>query len=145
MWTLKDTKHHWFLKCELGCCTSNLKLVIHDWYVFMSKIIFMLNFIHAFWFHCFQAIYVSKPYICFVFKNLSTYDLYMYYYWPIYQIHRLSFFWWFLNFLETAKSVFIRHIQPLAWTYLTSRTYLTPGPDMFGSQVLWYLRGSHNP
>jgi hypothetical protein len=33
-----------------------------------------------------------KPYICFVFQNLSIYDLYMYYYWHIRQIHRLSFF-----------------------------------------------------
>jgi hypothetical protein len=30
-----------------------------------------------------------KPYICFVFQNLSIYDLYMYYYCPIRQIHQL--------------------------------------------------------
>jgi hypothetical protein len=27
-----------------------------------------------------------KPYVCFDFKNLSIYDQYMYYYWPIRQI-----------------------------------------------------------
>jgi hypothetical protein len=31
-----------------------------------------------------------KPYICFDFQNLSIYDLYVYYYWPICQIRRLS-------------------------------------------------------
>jgi hypothetical protein len=33
-----------------------------------------------------------KPYICFIFQKLSIYDLYMYYYWPIHQICRLSVF-----------------------------------------------------
>jgi hypothetical protein len=40
-------------------------------------------------------LYVSwdlKPYMCFVFQNLYIYDLYMYYYWPILQIRRLSVF-----------------------------------------------------
>jgi hypothetical protein len=39
-----------------------------------------------------------KPYVCFDFQNLSIYDHYMYYYWPI-QIVRLS------NFLEVSLSV----------------------------------------
>jgi hypothetical protein len=37
-----------------------------------------------------------KPYVCFVFQNVSICDHYMYYYWPICQIHRLT------NFLEVS-------------------------------------------
>jgi hypothetical protein len=29
-----------------------------------------------------------KPFVCFDFQNLSIYDQYMYYYWPIRQILR---------------------------------------------------------
>jgi hypothetical protein len=38
-----------------------------------------------------------KLYVCFDFQNLSIYDYYMYYYWPIHQIHHL------LNFLEVSR------------------------------------------
>jgi hypothetical protein len=41
----------------------------------------MLNFILAY------DSFEFKPFVCFDFQNLSIYNLYMYYYWPICQIH----------------------------------------------------------
>jgi hypothetical protein len=52
-----------------------------------------------------------------IFKNLSIYDHYMYYYWPIHQIFRLS------NFLEVFD-FFVNH-------YVSSdRTCPVPNPDI---------------
>jgi lysophospholipid acyltransferase (LPLAT)-like uncharacterized protein len=66
-----------------------------------------------------------KPYIFFVFQNFSIYDLYMYYYWPIRQIHRLSVFsGGFQTFSELLSqfapdisSLWHGHIRLLARTY----------------------------
>jgi hypothetical protein len=41
-----------------------------------------------------------KLYICFDFQNLSIYDLYVYYYWPICQIRQLSDFLVISEFFE---------------------------------------------
>jgi hypothetical protein len=60
LWTLKWTKHHWFLKYGLGCCTSDLLLVIHDWYAFYVK-----NPIYA----CFMFLVISSHICVLIFKT----------------------------------------------------------------------------
>jgi hypothetical protein len=61
-----------------------------------------------------------KPYVCFDFQNLSIYDLYMYYYWPICQNPLIIAFRVVSNFFETTTAVCTGHVPPF-------------GPDMSGS------------
>jgi hypothetical protein len=47
----------------------------------------------------FYVSFAFKSFICFDFKNLSIYDLYVYYYWTIRQIRRLS------DFIEVSEII----------------------------------------
>jgi hypothetical protein len=55
LWTLKWTKHHWFSKCGLVYCTSDLNLVMLEKYAFMSK-----NSIYAKFYSCSMILMASS-------------------------------------------------------------------------------------
>jgi hypothetical protein len=113
LWTLKWTKHHWFLECGLGCCTSNLKIDILDFCAFMSKIpIYAQNY------PCFMILLVSSHIYVLFFKTFPCSTLIYIFYWPYTKIHRISSFWVISEVSGTVEAIFTRHIWLLAWTCL---------------------------
>jgi hypothetical protein len=72
-----------------------------------------------------------KPYMCFVFQNLSMCHYV--------KIHRISIFWAVFEVFGTAEAVFTGHVRPMDQRYPVSRTCLAHGPDMFGSRVSAYI------
>jgi hypothetical protein len=132
-WSLKWTKHHWFSKYGLVCCTSDLKLVMLEKYAFMSKnpiytkILFMLydsnGFKTFFYFHN-LSIYHT---------HTSTHILLALCQNPL-DIEFLDGFWSFWN----CRVNFHR-------TYPISRTCPALGPDMSRSRVSQLYKGNPIP
>jgi hypothetical protein len=119
--------HHWFLKCGLVCCTSDLKLVMLEKYAFMSKILFfaknytcsMILMVSS---HIYVLIFITCP--C----TIHTYILY----WPYTKIRWISSFsggfWGFWNCRDSFH-----------------RTCLASGPDMSRSRVSRVYKGAPYP
>jgi hypothetical protein len=119
MWT----KHHWFSEYALVCYTSDLKLAMLEKYTFISKILFMQNFIHALWFKWFQAIFFFKTCPC------ATH---------IYILLALC-----QNPLNINFSGSFRSFRNCRASF--HRTYPASVPDMSGSQVYSLYKGPERP
>jgi hypothetical protein len=145
-WTLKWTKHHWFSKCGLGCCISDLKLVITCWACFYVK-----KLIYAHICECFMILLISSHMYVLIFKtcpsmtNICTTT----------GIYTKSFDNQFsrgfqVSFIQiwpdiSSKSKITRHVQPLARTYPADQTYVASQPDIFDARANRYKSGVHTP
>jgi hypothetical protein len=101
-----------------------------------------------------------KPYVCFVFQNLSIYDLICttiglyakFIDYKKFQRFPSQFSLRMIEYarpfarhiqpklLETAKSALTGHVRPLARTYPTNRTCPAPSPDKSGPRVIGYMK-----
>jgi hypothetical protein len=130
-WTSKWTKHHWLLEYGLVCCTSDLMLVIHDWYaLYDSKNLFMLK-IYAY----FMFLVISSHICVLIFK---TYPFMTYICTAICPTPKSFDYWLFEQFPNISEQP--GQFKPDMSDFL-AQTCPALGSDMSGYRASGYIKG----